>query len=196
VLRQPLEDGEITITRANGKLRFPSSFMLMCAMNPCKCGYRGHPTHKCTCKDADVTRYLSKISGPLLDRIDIQVEMPSLTKDEISGLNPGESSEAVRKRVNGARKFAEKRFKDGSGVYCNAKMTSAQIRDFCILTPEAEELLSSAYDHLGMSARGYDRILKIARTIADLDASENILPEHIGEAIQLRSLDRNRYFAG
>ncbi len=195
VLRQPLEDGEITITRANGKIRFPSSFMLLCAMNPCKCGYRGHPTHKCTCKDADVARYLSKISGPLLDRIDIQVEMPSLSKEEISAVATGESSETVRARVNEARKFAAKRFTDGSGVYCNAKMTAKQIRTHCILTPEADSLLSDAYEAIGMSARGYDRILKVARTIADLDASESILPEHVGEAIQLRSLDRNMYGA-
>ena len=193
VLRQPLEDGEITITRANGKIRFPSSFMLLCAMNPCKCGYRGHPTHKCTCKDADVARYLSRISGPLLDRIDIQVEMPSLTKDEISGMATGESSETIRGRVNEARKFAAKRFCDESGVYCNAKMTAKQIQTYCSLTNEANELLSAAYESIGMSARGYDRILKVARTIADLDQSEQILPEHIAEAIQLRSLDRKKY---
>ncbi len=193
VLRQPLEDGEITITRANGKIRFPSSFMLLCAMNPCKCGYRGHPTHKCTCKDVDVARYLSRISGPLLDRIDIQVEMPSLSKEEISGMATGESSEAIRQRVNGARKFAAKRWKDGSGVYSNAKMTAKQIRTYCTLTEEAEKLLSDAYEAIGMSARGYDRILKVARTIADLDTSEEILPEHVAEAIQLRSLDREKY---
>lgn len=193
VLRQPLEDGEITITRANGKLRFPSSFMLLCAMNPCKCGYRGHPTHRCTCKDVDVARYLSRISGPLLDRIDIQVEMPSLTKEEISGMSEGESSETVRARVNAARSFSAKRFNDGSGVYCNAKMTAKQIRTHCTLTREAEQLLSDAYEAIGMSARGYDRILKVARTIADLEQSELILPEHIGEAIQLRSLDREKY---
>lgn len=193
VLRQPLEDGEITITRANGKIRFPSSFMLLCAMNPCKCGYRGHPTHKCTCKDVDVARYLSRISGPLLDRIDIQVEMPSLTKEEISGMATGESSETVRNRVNAARKFAAKRWSDGSGVYSNAKMTAKQIRAYCNLTDEAEKLLSDAYEAIGMSARGYDRILKVARTIADLDASNEILPQHVAEAIQLRSLDREKY---
>lgn len=190
VLRQPLEDGEITITRANGKLRFPSSFMLLCAMNPCKCGYRGHPTHKCTCKPDDVKRYLARISGPLLDRIDIQVEMPSLTKEEISGMNVGESSETVRERVNAARKFASPRFKD-SGVYCNAKMTSAQIRNYCVLEPEAEKLITDAFESIGLSARGYDRILKVARTVADLDQSEKITAVHMAEAIQLRTLDRN-----
>ncbi len=193
VLRQPLEDGEITITRANGKIRFPSSFMLLCAMNPCKCGYRGHPTRKCTCKDADVAKYLSKISGPLLDRIDIQVEMPSLTKEEISNLAPGESSAEILKRVNAARAFAVERFKDTEGIYSNAKMTPRQIRTYCNLTDEADRLLSDAYEAIGMSARGYDRVLKVARTIADLEQSPEILPEHIGEAIQLRSLDRSKF---
>ena len=193
VLRQPLEDGEITITRANGKIRFPSSFMLLCAMNPCKCGYRGHPTHPCTCKTIDVQRYLSRISGPLLDRIDIQVEMPSLSKDEIAGMSVGESSETIRERVNGARRFSAERFKDGSGVYCNAKMTARQIRDYCVLDDSASKLLSDAYESIGLSARGYDRILKVARTIADLDQSEKITAMHMAEAIQLRTLDRN-YF--
>ena len=193
VLRQPLEDGEITITRANGKIRFPSSFMLLCAMNPCKCGYRGHPTHPCTCKTIDVQRYLSRISGPLLDRIDIQVEMPSLSKDEISGMAVGETSEVIRERVNKAREFSAERFKDGSGVYCNAKMTARQIRDHCVLDETASKLISDAYENIGLSARGYDRILKVARTIADLDQSETITAMHMGEAIQLRTLDRN-YF--
>ena len=193
VLRQPLEDGEITITRANGKIKFPSSFMLLCAMNPCKCGYRGHPTKPCTCKATDVARYLARISGPLLDRIDIQVEMPSLTKDEISGMSEGESSEVIRERVEKARKFASNRFADGSGVYCNAKMTARQISEGCLMEPDAKKLLDAAYESIGLSARGYDRILKVARTIADLDQSEKIQILHMGEAIQLRSLDRN-YF--
>ena len=193
VLRQPLEDGEITITRANGKIKFPSSFMLLCAMNPCKCGYRGHPTRTCTCKAADVARYLARISGPLLDRIDIQVEMPSLSKDEISGMSVGESSEVIRERVEKARKFASKRFAEGSGVYCNAKMTAKQISESCLMEPDSKQLLDDAYESIGLSARGYDRILKVARTIADLDQSETIQITHMGEAIQLRSLDRN-YF--
>lgn len=193
VLRQPLEDGEITITRANGKIRFPSSFMLLCAMNPCKCGYRGHPSHPCTCKIDDVRRYLARISGPLLDRIDIQVEMPSLSKDEMAGMTVGESSDTIRQRVNKAREFSAERFRDGSGVYSNAKMTAKQIRDYCILDPDAQKLLSDAYENIGLSARGYDRVLKVARTVADLAQSETIRPEHVAEAIQLRSLDRN-YF--
>ncbi|MBE6610440.1 MAG: ATP-binding protein [Ruminococcaceae bacterium] len=191
VLRQPLEDGAITITRANGKIRFPSSFMLLCAMNPCKCGYRGHPTHQCTCKAEDVKRYLSRISGPLLDRIDIQVEMPSLTKTEISGMDTGERSEVIRERVNKAREFSAERFRDGCGVYSNAKMLPSQIRKYCVMEPDAEKLLSDAFERIGLSARGYDRILKVARTIADLDQSEKISALHMGEAIQLRTLDRN-----
>ncbi len=191
VLRQPLEDGEITITRANGKLRFPSSFMLLCAMNPCKCGYRGHPTHSCTCKPDDVKRYLSRISGPLFDRIDIQVEMPALSKEEISGLDRGESSDVIRERVNRARNFSSHRFSGEEGVYCNAKMTAAQIRDHCILSPDAEKMIVNAYDKIGLSARGYDRILKVARTIADLNESEKIEAFHVAEAIQLRTLDRS-----
>lgn len=207
VLRQPIEDGEITITRANGKIRFPASFMLLCAMNPCKCGYRGHPTHPCSCKDGDVKKYLSRISGPLLDRIDIQVEMPSLSKEEISGLRQGEKSETIRERVNRARAFSVKRFgasgeggdsKDSrdsgasreSGVYCNAKMTPAQIQAYCVCEPDAEKLLTDAYESMGISARGYDRILKVARTIADLAQSEKINASHMAEAIQLRTLDR------
>lgn len=192
VLRQPLEDGEITVTRANGKIKFPSSFMLMCAMNPCKCGFRGHPTKPCTCRPESVKAYLAKISGPLLDRIDIQVEMPSLTNTEISGLETGEPSAIIRERVNKARSFSAQRF-DGSGVYCNAKMTPRQIREFCAekMTESASTLLTDAFDRLGLSARGYDRILKVARTIADLAESELIDVPHIAEAIQLRSLDRN-----
>ena len=192
VLRQPLEDGNITITRASGKLTFPSSFMLMCAMNPCKCGFRGHPTKKCTCRPEAVRAYLSRISGPLLDRLDIQVEMPSLTNSEISGTEIGETSAQVRARVNAARKFACDRL-NGSGVYCNAKMTPRQIREHCAgkMTDAAATTLNDAFDRLGLSARGYDRILKVARTIADLAGSEPIEAVHIAEAIQLRTLDRN-----
>lgn len=194
VLRQPLEDGEITVTRANGKLRFPSSFMLMCAMNPCKCGYRGHPTQRCTCDAKAVRTYLSRISGPLLDRIDIQVDVPSLSTTEISSLDTGEPSAVIRERVNTAREFSRRRLAD-SGVYCNAKMTPKQIREYCTqrLTGEAQQLLSDAFERIGLSARGYDRILKVARTIADLDGSETLELQHIAEAVQMRSLDRN-YF--
>jgi magnesium chelatase family protein len=192
VMRQPLEDRHICITRAKVRVDYPAGFMLVAAMNPCPCGHYGenNPAHPCTCTPAQIHRYMSRISGPLLDRIDIQVEMPSLTKEEISNMSPGESSETVRERVNAARKFAEKRFSDGSGVYCNAKMTSTQIRNFCTLSPEADELLSNAYDRLGMSVRGHDRIMRVARTIADLDGAEIIGAKHIAEAIQYRSLDK------
>ena len=193
VLRQPIEDGEITITRANGKLRFPSSFMLLCAMNPCKCGYRGHPTIPCKCKPDDVRRYLARISGPLLDRIDIQVEMPALTAEELSSMRVGESSAVIRERVNAARAFSARRFNDGSGVYCNAKMTARHLREHCALDKEATDLMNTAYETIGLSARGYDRILKVARTVADLAESERITAMHIAEAIRLRTLDRS-YF--
>lgn len=196
-LRQPLEDGCVTITRAAGRVKFPTSFMLVCAMNPCRCGYYGHPKHPCTCKPDDRKKYLSKISGPLLDRIDIQVEMPSLNYDEISMSSPSsEKSENVRVRVEDARKFALSRFdgelktETGSAVTCNAQMTAAQIRLYCKLTDEASELLRNAFDRLGLSARVHDRLLKVARTIADLEKSQLIEKHHIAEAIQLRSLDR------
>ena len=166
--------------------------MLMCAMNPCKCGFRGHQTKKCTCRPEAVKAYLSKISGPLLDRIDIQVDMPSLTNTEISGMEMGEPSAVIRERVNRARSFSAPRF-EGTGVYCNAKMTPRLIRQHCegAMTEAATQLLTDAFDRLGLSARGYDRILKVARTIADLAESESIDVPHIAEAVQLRTLDRN-----
>lgn len=191
-LRQPLEDGKVTITRALAKVTFPCNFMLVAAMNPCRCGYYGHPTKPCTCKPEDVKRYISKISGPLLDRIDIQIELPSLTYTEISSSDEvGERSEAVRERVIKARAFAERRMSAvGRKSKSNADLDAAEIRVFCPLNDDARELLRSAYDALGLSARGYDRILRVARTIADLDSSEVICAQHIAEAIQLRSLDK------
>lgn len=190
-LRQPLEDGEITITRALGRFRFPSRFMLVAAMNPCKCGYFGHPTHPCTCKSEDIKKYLSKISGPLLDRIDIQIEIPSLAYDEISAREPSESSESVRARVNEARRFALDRYeKDGSEIRNNSELSAAEVRKYCVLDDRANVMLKAAFDKMGLSARGHDRILRVARTIADLDKSETITANHIAEAIQLRSLDR------
>lgn len=189
-LRQPIEDGKVTITRANGRVTFPCNFMLVAAMNPCRCGYFGHPTRKCTCKPIDVKRYISKISGPMLDRIDIQIELPSLSYDELADNNiVGESSADVRKRVIEARAFAKERMQDDK-IISNSMLDSAGIRKYCRADSNAMELLRCAYDTMGLSARGYDRIMRVARTIADLDRSEIIMAHHIAEAIQLRSLDR------
>ena len=191
-LRQPMEDGRVTITRASGRVTYPCSFMLVGAMNPCRCGYYGHPTHKCTCKKGDVSRYISRISGPLLDRMDIQIEVPSLTYEEISSKSaPAESSAEIRKRVIAARRFAAERMKgEERTIYCNAQLDAAGIRKYCNPDEGANKLLEQAYRTLGLSARGYDRIMRVARTIADLAASETIRMEHIAEAIRLRALDR------
>lgn len=168
-------------------------------MNPCRCGYYGHPTHPCSCAPGDVKRYISKISGPLLDRIDIQVELPSLSYDELSSSStPAETSAQIRKRVVAARKFMTERLESAGlngknssyRIFCNAQLDSSGIRRTCITTDEASALLRSAYDRLGLSARGYDRVMRMARTIADLDASEKIDSSHIAQAISLRSLDR------
>ena len=197
-LRQPLEDGKITITRAAGRVTYPSSFMLVCAMNPCKCGYYGHPTQACTCKKSDIVRYVSKISGPLLDRIDIQIEVSSLEYSELSRSKKAESSAAIRERVNRARKIMQKRFEglrreNGSPITCNGQMEAPHIREFCVLDEECSKIMENAFNSLSLSARGHDRILKLARTIADLDESADIKPEHILEAVQLRALDK-KYF--
>ena len=190
-LRQPLEDRTVTITRAVGRVTFPSSFMLVAAMNPCRCGYFGDPTHQCTCKPSDVQRYMSRISGPLLDRIDIQIELSSLSYDELSSKEApkSESSAEIRERVCRAREFSRARMGDGA-VFCNAQLDAAGVQKHCILDDRAHALFRNAYETLGLSARGHDRILRVARTIADLDGSELIRDVHIAEAIQLRSLDR------
>ena len=189
-LRQPIEDGKVTITRANGRVTFPCGFMLVGAMNPCRCGYFGHPSRKCTCKPADVKRYISRISGPMLDRIDIQIELPSLTYTEISSNHfSAETSQTVRYRVEKAREYSKKRT-GGDNFVCNARLDAAQIRKYCVTDEEGKRLLKSAYESMGLSARGYDRIMKVSRTIADLAESELIRAEHIAEAIQFRSLDR------
>ena len=191
-LRQPLEDGKVTITRALAKVTFPCNFMLVAAMNPCRCGYFGHPTRQCTCRPDDVKKYISKISGPMLDRIDIQVELPSLSYVEISeNEEQGERSEVIRERVIEAREYSRARMQKSSyAPKPNANLDSAEIREFCVLDENARMILQSAYDNLGLSARGYDRVLRVARTIADLDKSEVIQAQHIAEAIQLRSLDK------
>ena len=190
-LRQPVEDRRVTITRANGRVTYPCSFMLVGAMNPCRCGYFGHPTQKCTCSPNDVKRYISKISGPMLDRIDIQIELPSLSFDEIKAHDSKvESSEVVRERVTAAREYARERMSGEKGIFCNAQLGAAEIVKYCKMTDAASALLKSAYDRMGMSVRGYDRIMRVARTIADLDRSDLIDAKHVAEAIQYRSLDK------
>ena len=193
-LRQPLEDRRVTITRANGRVTFPCTFMLVAAMNPCRCGYYGDTRHRCTCKPADVQKYVSRISGPMLDRIDIQIELPSLSYEELAAREPdtNETSADVRARVCRARAYAAARMsgEDSARIFCNAQLDSASIRRYCAATPAAMELLRTAYTSLGLSARGYDRVMRVARTVADLDGSERIEEQHIAEAIQLRSLDK------
>ncbi len=192
-LRQPLEDGQVTVTRAAAKITYPSRFMLVCAMNPCRCGYFGDPNKQCTCAPSSVRKYLDRISGPLLDRIDIVIELPSVSYDEISGKAPkGESSAEIRKRVNAARAFARERLTEAGDTpdTLNGAMSPSQLQKYCVPNEEAKELMREAFDSLGLSARGHDRILRVARTIADLDGSKEINADHIGEAIMYRSLDR------
>jgi len=184
VLRQPMEDGQITISRASGGATYPSRFMLVCAMNPCKCGWYGHPSGRCTCSEASVKRYHERISGPLLDRIDIFVDVPPLEFDELSQKGGGEPSSVIRERVNAARERQRLR-----GVESNASMPLPALTEQCALNGECKKLMQSAYDRLGLSARSYDRILRVARTIADLAGSQNILPSHLSEAIQYRNMD-------
>ena len=192
-LRQPLEDGIVTVTRANSKATYPADFMLVCAMNPCRCGYFGSSDKECTCPPGAITKYLQKISGPLLDRIDIEIELPSVSYDDISGKTQrGESSESIRERVNKARAFTDKRLKESGdpvGVL-NANMTPDMLHRHCQLDEDASELMREAFEALGFSARAHDRVLRVARTIADLDGMENINEDHIAEAIMYRSLDR------
>lgn len=189
VLRQPIENGTITISRAACALTYPCSVMLVCAMNPCPCGYYGHPTRKCSCPNGAPARYLSKVSGPLLDRLDIHIEVPPVDYNQLSDSESGECSADIRSRVNEARKIQLQRFK-GTNVTCNAKMTPALTRKHCVLSEGAAKTLEMSFERLGLSARAYDKILKVARTIADLDNSELIENKHILEAIQYRSLDR------
>ena len=186
VLRQPLEDGVVTVSRASGTVTYPSRFMLVCAMNPCKCGWYGHPSGRCKCSEQSVRRYQSKISGPLLDRIDLIVEVPALEYEEIKTRRPAESSAAIKQRVESARKIQRKRY---GGSMCNAGIGTKELRDYCALSPECEQLMHNAFDAMGLTARSYDRILRVARTIADLDGSEEIGAAHIAEAVQYRTYD-------
>lgn len=189
VLRQPLEDGVVNISRVRQRLSFPSNFMLVAAMNPCPCGYFGAAGKSCTCSQAAIQRYLGRVSGPLLDRIDIHVEVPPVEYSQISAKTRGECSKDVRARVEGARQRQLDRF-SGTGVTCNANIPSALLNETCETSPAAEKILRAAFSRLGLSARGYDRILKVARTIADLDGEKLIETPHISQAIQFRSLDR------
>ncbi len=190
-LRQPIEDKKISVVRIGGRVTFPSSFMLVCAMNPCRCGYYGHPSRRCTCRPDDIKRYISKVSGPLLDRIDIQVEIPSVSYDQMEDPEPGERSAAMRERVVAARRISLERLRrDGESAACNAEMSEAELRRSCVLGPEEKDLMRTAFEKLGLSARGHDRVLRVARTIADLDGHENITVLDLAEAIQLRSLDK------
>lgn len=189
VLRQPIEDNKITISRASGSVTYPCSAMIVCAMNPCPCGYFGHPKRECTCPPGAAQRYLAKISGPLLDRIDIHIEVPALDFEKLSTKSEGECSADIKKRVNAARKIQQERLK-GTGISCNAKMDGAMTRQFCNPTPKAMVMLEQVFEKLDFSARAYDKVLKVARTIADLDESEEIDVQHIARAVQFRSLDR------
>ena len=191
VMRQPIEERKVTISRARMSLEFPANFMLIASMNPCACGFYNHPNKDCTCPAGAVQKYLNKVSGPLLDRIDLHVEVTPVPFNELNtSINNAEDSAAIRHRVIQARSIQTLRYQNHPGTYANAQMSSKQLREICVLSTVGEALLKRAMEKLNLSARAYDRILKVSRTIADLAGSENILPEHLAEAIQYRSLDR------
>jgi len=187
MMRQPLEDGQVTISRVSGTVTYPAECMLVCAMNPCKCGWYGDPSGRCRCSDAAVEKYRSRISGPMLDRIDIVVEVPAVHFEELRSRAEAEPSASVKQRVDAARAIQNKRF--GTGGMCNARMGPEEMRKFCDLSEESAGLMKSAFEAMGLTARSYDRILKVARTVADLDGSETIEPQHIAEAIQYRAVN-------
>ncbi|HIQ59528.1 MAG TPA: YifB family Mg chelatase-like AAA ATPase [Candidatus Merdivicinus intestinavium] len=193
ILRQPIETGTVSISRASGTLSYPCRMMVVAAMNPCPCGYYGHPTHPCSCAPSQIQRYLARISGPLLDRLDLHIDVAPVKFSDLSGLGRAESSASIKKRVDAARKIQTARFA-GTGVRCNAQMTAGMVEEFCRVTEEGSRLLQRAFSQMGMSARGYHRILKVARTIADLEGEADIQLSHLSEALQYRSLDR-KYFA-
>ena len=186
VLRQPLEDGVVTVSRVAGTLTFPSRFMLVCAMNPCKCGWYGDPSGRCTCSQASVDQYLGRISGPMLDRIDIIVEVPAVHFEELSRRGTAEPSSEIKKRVEAARSIQRERF-GADSARCNAQMEPADLRTSCVLDEACTNLMKTAFERLGMTARSYDRVLRVARTIADLDGAAEIGPQHIAEAVQYRT---------
>lgn len=190
VMRQPLEDRKITIARAKYTIEYPCSFMFVASMNPCPCGYYGDPTHQCVCSPGQIQRYMNKISGPLLDRIDLQIEISALPFSDISKAEPGEPSSAIRERVIAARRRQEERFKGHKGIHCNAQMTESMIHQYARPDVSSLDMLRTAMERLSLSARAYNRILKVARTIADLDGSDNVLSHHLAEAIGYRNLDR------
>ena len=188
-LRQPLEDERVTISRVQASLTYPCSFMLVAAMNPCPCGFYGHPTKPCTCSSKAAQQYLSRISGPLLDRIDIHVEVPPVAFDKLNAKEKSESSAEIRARVNKARAIQQQRF-IGTDIISNAHIPAGRLKEYCVLSNDASAMLRIAFDAMGLSARAYDRLLKVSRTIADLDNSEIIEDRHVAEALQYRSLDR------
>jgi magnesium chelatase family protein len=194
VLRQPLEDGEVTISRSAAKITLPCSFMLVAAMNPCPCGYLSDPRRECRCSPTQIQRYRSRISGPLLDRIDLHIEAPAVSITDMRKGQPGESSAAIRERIVASRRLQRARFADSPATTSNARMSHRQIREYCAVTPEQGDLLQRAMEELQLSARAYDRILKVTRTIADLAGAERIETAHLLEAIQYRSLDRNLFY--
>ncbi len=189
VMRQPLEDGKITISRVAGTLTYPCSVSLVAAMNPCPCGFFGHPTRSCTCSPKLVNKYLSRVSGPMLDRLDLHIEVPPVDYESLNSNGNEETSAQIRARVNKAREIQNKRYK-GTGITCNARLTPSLLKKYCVMSEDASQLLRSSFEAMAMSARAYDRLLKVARTIADLEESENIGMFHIAQAIQFRSLDR------
>jgi magnesium chelatase family protein len=190
VMRQPMEERKVTISRAKISIEYPANFMLVASMNPCPCGYYNHPEKECVCGSAIVQRYLSKISGPLIDRIDIHVEVVPVSFDEMTANRKTESSAEIRERVVRAREVQAERFRDNQTIFCNAMMPSNMVKEICMINDAGKSLLRTAMERLGLSARAYDRILKVSRTVADLAASSEIRTEHLAEAIQYRSLDR------
>ena len=194
-LRQPLEDRKVVISRVSASLEYPCSFMLVAAMNPCPCGFYGHPTRACTCSPKAASQYLSRISGPLLDRVDLHIEVPPVEFDELASKQKGESSAAIKERVNAARRIQQERYQ-GTSIISNAHIPADTIKKVCPLTEAASQLLKNAFERMGLSARAYDRLLKVSRTIADLDGSDILDVKHVAEAVQYRGLDRKYWQRG